>query len=292
MCRAYSIVFVKPPCTADCGRQLTTRVRPCAHRGTPVCVHTRRRVKVLYHCALHLNMLAYPKVMQFTHMLLEHTAQPYGNKFAALDGEVQRHVRQWGCCTYVVYQEEYYEAARTKTYMRLHKNALPPGVFFPPRTHEEILDELLEELNMGLCAFFDDDIVVPGLPEPAQPAEGQFLFGYRLIGEDHFNMQMAEILAGGSSHYTFADIFDGVGCEMGSEGGEVAEGVSDGEGWTVDYEGGKGKGKAKEEYWVSEEGYRVSEEVGEESEWETTDDEDGQDLGESEYVLDLGNQGG
>ena len=102
MCRSYSIDFAKAPCTSACGRQLTARVRPCRHRGTPRCVHSRRRISVLYRCALHLHMMVYPKVMEFMHMVLTHEMEGGGgSKFEGLDENVQKHVRQWGYCTYV-----------------------------------------------------------------------------------------------------------------------------------------------------------------------------------------------
>ncbi|KAK4038518.1 hypothetical protein C8A01DRAFT_37572 [Parachaetomium inaequale] len=278
MCKTYSIDFVKPPCTSHCGRHLTARIRPCKHPGTPSCFpEPNHKIEVLYRCALHLQMTVYPRVMQFTQAILTHTLPPSpggtgGNitKFSALDDRVRLHIRQFGYCTYVAYQEEYYEAARTETYMRLHHGHLPQGVAAPPRTHGQILRELAGKLQEALDRFCDGERYVRvGVPVAEQPEAGRGFFAYPIIGDDHFVQQVVDVREGRACHYTFADIFDGLGWTameqdegddsptLGGDGGEDG-GVDGGEAEVAAGErvesgqGGHNNGEGEPYYFVSD----------------------------------------
>lgn len=99
MCRAYMIDFIQPPCTSHCTSHLTARVRPCKQRGTSRCVHSTRKLELLYCCAFHFQMAVYPQVMQLTQDVLSHRTEAYGNKFDALHPSVQPHLRQFGYCS-------------------------------------------------------------------------------------------------------------------------------------------------------------------------------------------------
>jgi hypothetical protein len=226
-------------------------------------------------------MTVYPAVMDFLNTMLTHTTTTTGthgggggtliNKFAALHPSLHPHLRQWGYCTYLAAQDEYYEAARATTYMLLHGGRLPGGgggragdeawPVPPPRRQGEILRELRETLGAALAVYRDDEMVVVGdVPTERQPRGAGFFFEYPIIGQEHFEQQMRDASEGRVCHYSFADVFDGLGWE-----GEGHEGETSGR------DGGLGEGVGAQQADSEVEGVLVSAgEVGleyEESHW-------------------------
>ncbi|EAQ92105.1 predicted protein [Chaetomium globosum CBS 148.51] len=237
MCKAYTVHFIKPPCTPYCGGQLTTRIRPCPYRGTPVCrPEPDHQIKVSYRCAMHFQATVYPNVDAFTRDILTHTlphttTDPGSSssspitKLDALDPDVATHIQQFGGCMYIAYQEEYYEAARTATYMQLHGGALPPGVEQVPRRHGAILRGLYAKLREAYARFCDGDRwVAVGVPRERQPERGRFFYQYPLLGGGCWEQLLADVGQQRGAHYSFADIFDGMGWDMERRGGSLSSG--------------------------------------------------------------------
>jgi hypothetical protein len=213
-------------------------------------------------------MTVYPAVMVFLNTMLTHTTTttttttthgggggPMTNKFAALHPSLHVHLRQWGYCTYLAAQDEYYEAARTTTYMLLHGGRLPgwgggrddddawlPPL--PPRRHGEILRELRGRLGEALAVYCDDEMVVMGdVPKERQPRGAGFFFEYPAIGMGHFEQQMRDASEGRVCHYSFADVFDGLGWDGEGEEGETSGWVEEsGEGVGAQGRGSQGEG--------------------------------------------------
>ncbi|KAH6649537.1 hypothetical protein F5144DRAFT_635219 [Chaetomium tenue] len=237
MCKAYTVHFVKPPCTPYCGGQLTTRIRPCPYRGTPVCKpEPDHQIKVSYRCAMHFQATVYPNVDAFTRDILTHTlpntttdtdssSSSPTTKLDALDPAVATHIQQFGGCTYIAYQEEYYEAARTATYMQLHGGALPPGVEQLPRRHGAILRGLYAKLREAYTRFCDGERwVAVGVPMERQPERGRFFYKYPLLGGGCWEQVLADVRGQRVAHYSFADIFDGLGWDGEGRGGSLSPG--------------------------------------------------------------------
>jgi hypothetical protein len=188
---------------------------------------------------MHLQATVYPEVDAFTENILTYTlpdtTDDHGReitKFDALDPDVGMHIRQFGYCTYVAYEDEYYEAARTNTYMQLHDGALPPGSDRPPRRHGQILRGLRAKLDETYARFCDGDHWVRmGVSMDQQPERGQFFYAYPLLNAGHFGQLMVDIEQRKVTHYTFADIFDGLGWDDEGRGESLPledEGAGDG----------------------------------------------------------------
>lgn len=175
---------------------------------------------------MHFQATVYREVNAFTDNILTYTlpdtTDGHGRqltKFDALDPDVGMHIRQFGYCTYVSYEDEYYEAARTNTYMQLHAGELPPGMDQQPRRHGQILRGLRAKLDETYARFCDGDHWVRmGVPMDQQPDRGQFLYAYPLLNAGHFDQLMVDIEQRKVTHYSFADIFDGLGWDEEGRG--------------------------------------------------------------------------
>ncbi|KAL2137729.1 hypothetical protein VTI28DRAFT_8443 [Corynascus sepedonium] len=254
MCRTYTVDFIRPPCTSECTQHLTPRVRPCKHVGTQRCrLEPNQRIQVPYWCARHLQTNVRPSLARFTHAVLNHTtttaagallpatgAAVVFNKFDSLDRDVQRHLRQFAYCAFVTRQEEYYEAARELVHLQLppeggrrrkrgrRKKESPPAMPLPiPRTHDQILGDLRDELRGALDRYRDGDRYVRGcgVSLEAQPEEERRsgFFRFPIIEEGHFGQLLLNMVDGVVVPYSFADIFDGPSSRLTSRSANQEE---------------------------------------------------------------------